>query len=29
MTGVSEDWRGLYEAYQRRGVPAGAPIPGE
>ncbi|HSC04033.1 MAG TPA: SRPBCC family protein [Solirubrobacteraceae bacterium] len=24
-----EDWRGLYEEYQRRGVPAGAPIPGE
>ncbi|HKO27075.1 MAG TPA: SRPBCC family protein [Solirubrobacteraceae bacterium] len=23
------DWRGLYEEYQRRGVPAGAPIPGE
>jgi uncharacterized protein YndB with AHSA1/START domain len=29
MTGVSEDWRGLYEAYQGRGVPSGAPIPGE
>jgi uncharacterized protein YndB with AHSA1/START domain len=28
-TGASEDWRGLYEEYQRRGVPAGAPIPGE
>jgi uncharacterized protein YndB with AHSA1/START domain len=25
----SEDWRGLYEEYQRRGMPAGAPIPGE
>jgi uncharacterized protein YndB with AHSA1/START domain len=24
-----EDWRGLYDEYQRRGVPAGAPIPGE
>jgi uncharacterized protein YndB with AHSA1/START domain len=24
-----QDWRGLYEEYQRRGVPAGAPIPGE
>jgi uncharacterized protein YndB with AHSA1/START domain len=24
-----EDWRGLYEAYQRRGTPAGAAIPGE
>ena len=23
------DWRGLYDEYQRRGVPAGAPIPGE
>ena len=28
-TGVSGDWRGLYDEYQRRGVPAGAPIPGE
>ena len=28
-TGASEDWRALYEEYQRRGVPAGAPIPGE
>jgi uncharacterized protein YndB with AHSA1/START domain len=27
--GASDDWRGLYEEYQRRGVPAGAPIPGE
>jgi uncharacterized protein YndB with AHSA1/START domain len=23
------DWRSLYEEYQRRGTPAGAPIPGE
>ncbi len=28
-TGASGDWRGLYDEYQRRGVPAGAPIPGE
>jgi uncharacterized protein YndB with AHSA1/START domain len=28
-TGASLDWRGLYDEYQRRGVPAGAPIPGE
>jgi uncharacterized protein YndB with AHSA1/START domain len=27
--GGREDWRELYEEYQRRGVPAGAPIPGE
>ncbi len=27
--GPGEDWRGLYEEYQRRGVPAGAPIPVE
>jgi uncharacterized protein YndB with AHSA1/START domain len=27
--GGREDWRSLYEEYQRRGVPAGAPIPGE
>ncbi len=27
--GLNEDWRGLYEAYQGRGVPVGAPIPGE
>jgi uncharacterized protein YndB with AHSA1/START domain len=27
--GGREDWRDLYEEYQRRGVPAGAPIPGE
>jgi uncharacterized protein YndB with AHSA1/START domain len=25
--GVDEDWRRLYEEYQRRGAPAGAPIP--
>jgi uncharacterized protein YndB with AHSA1/START domain len=29
VTGASEDWQGLYDEYQRRGVPAGAPIPGE
>ena len=29
LTGAGEDWRGLYEEYQRRGAPAGAPIPGE
>ena len=27
-TGVSGDWRELYEEYQRRGAPAGAEIPG-
>lgn len=27
--GGRESWRGLYEEYQRRGVPAGAPIPGD
>ena len=27
VAGASEDWRGLYEEYQRRGAPAGAPIP--
>jgi uncharacterized protein YndB with AHSA1/START domain len=27
--GSEREWRGLYEEYQRRGVPAGAPIPGE
>jgi uncharacterized protein YndB with AHSA1/START domain len=27
--GGREAWRELYEEYQRRGVPAGAPIPGE
>jgi uncharacterized protein YndB with AHSA1/START domain len=29
MTGASEHWRELYDEYQRRGVPAGAAIPGE
>lgn len=28
-TGASEGWRELYDEYRRRGVPAGAPIPGE
>jgi hypothetical protein len=27
--GAAQDWRELYEEYQRRGVPTGAPIPGE
>lgn len=27
--GGRENWRAHYEEYQRRGVPAGAPIPGE
>lgn len=27
--GGRDDWRERYEEYQRRGVPAGAPIPGE
>jgi uncharacterized protein YndB with AHSA1/START domain len=27
--GEGGDWRGLYEEYQRRGVPAGAAIPAE
>lgn len=27
--GGREEWRELYEEYQRRGMPAGAPIPGE
>jgi hypothetical protein len=26
---VGGEWRGYYDEYQRRGVPAGAPIPGE
>jgi uncharacterized protein YndB with AHSA1/START domain len=26
---VSGEWRDYYDEYQRRGVPAGAPIPGE
>jgi uncharacterized protein YndB with AHSA1/START domain len=29
VTGVNGTWRELYEEYQRRGAPAGAPIPGE
>jgi uncharacterized protein YndB with AHSA1/START domain len=29
VTGVNGDWRALYEEYQRRGAPAGAPIPGQ
>jgi uncharacterized protein YndB with AHSA1/START domain len=28
-TGASDRWRRLYDEYQRRGVPAGAAIPGE
>ena len=28
-SGSDAEWRGLYEEYQRRGAPAGAPIPGE
>ena len=27
--GVGGEWRGYYDEYQRRGVPDGAPIPGE
>ncbi|HTP23275.1 MAG TPA: SRPBCC family protein [Solirubrobacteraceae bacterium] len=27
--GAGREWRGYYDEYQRRGVPAGAPIPGE
>jgi uncharacterized protein YndB with AHSA1/START domain len=27
--GANGDWRGYYDEYQRRGVPAGAPIPGD
>jgi len=27
--GGRDNWRSLYEEYQRRGAPAGAPIPGE
>jgi uncharacterized protein YndB with AHSA1/START domain len=27
--GVSGEWRDYYDEYQRRGVPAGAPVPGE
>ena len=26
---ATDDWRGLYDEYQRRGLPAGAPIPGD
>ncbi len=29
VTGTGVEWRGYYDEYQRRGVPAGAPIPGE
>jgi uncharacterized protein YndB with AHSA1/START domain len=29
VAGVNEDWRRLYGEYRRRGVPAGAPIPGQ
>jgi uncharacterized protein YndB with AHSA1/START domain len=29
VTGVNPDWSDLYGEYQRRGAPAGAPIPGE
>jgi uncharacterized protein YndB with AHSA1/START domain len=28
-TGANSDWRAVYEEYQRRGLPAGAPIPAE
>jgi uncharacterized protein YndB with AHSA1/START domain len=28
-TSATGDWRALYDEYQRRGMPAGAPIPGE
>ena len=27
--GVAGEWRSYYDEYQRRGVPAGAPIPGD
>jgi uncharacterized protein YndB with AHSA1/START domain len=27
VTGAGGEWRALYDEYQRRGVPAGAPIP--
>jgi uncharacterized protein YndB with AHSA1/START domain len=27
--GAAGEWRGYYDEYQRRGVPAGAPVPGE
>ena len=26
---ATPDWRALYEEYQRRGLPAGAPVPGD
>lgn len=26
---ATDDWRALYDEYQRRGLPAGAPIPGD
>ena len=26
---ATPDWRALYEEYQRRGLPAGAPLPGD
>jgi uncharacterized protein YndB with AHSA1/START domain len=26
---ATPDWRGLYDEYQRRGLPAGAPLPGD
>jgi uncharacterized protein YndB with AHSA1/START domain len=29
VTGAGEGWRAHYEEYQRLGMPAGAPIPGE
>lgn len=29
VTGADAPWREYYDEYQRRGVPAGAPIPGE
>lgn len=25
----SDEWRPIYEDYQRRGLPVGAPVPGE
>ena len=28
-TEATSEWSGLYDEYQRRGVPAGAPIPGD
>jgi hypothetical protein len=29
LTGTGPQWRTHYEEYQRRGLPVGAPIPGE